>query len=165
MNIVVSDPKNGMAYSKKTEKEVFLNYKIGDEISLDELGLEGYKGIIKGGSDKQGFPMHPTLIGIGRKKVLLAKGTGFKPLIHGQRKKISIRANMVSNEISQLNVKITAYGSKPLSEIFEKPEKKAKESKESVKEQMIKQSLESVGKIDATEAMEVAKSIKGKAKG
>ncbi len=165
MNIVISDPKNGKAYVKKTESPVFLNYTIGDEIALDELGLQGYKAKIMGGSDLQGFPMHPAMIGSNRKKVLLVKGTGFKPEKRGERKKISVRGNAVSNQISQLNIKVIAYGSKTLDELIGTVKKTDEKSDRSIKEEMVRASLENVGKIDAKEAAEVAKSIKGKAKG
>lgn len=165
MNIVVSDPKNGKAYSKKTEKPVYLNYKIGDEVSLDELGLAGYKAVILGGSDLQGFPMNPSMIGTNRKKVLLSKSAGFRPLKRGQRKKISVRGSTVSPETSQLNIKVTAYGSASLQDLLGNVKEKKEESDKTIKEKMVQESLENVGKIDAKEAAEVAKSIKGKAKG
>jgi len=63
MNIVISDPKTGKAYSKKTEEPVFLNKKINESVDLGTIGLVGFKGKITGGSDKQGFPMRATIEG------------------------------------------------------------------------------------------------------
>ncbi|MDO8627133.1 MAG: S6e family ribosomal protein, partial [Candidatus Diapherotrites archaeon] len=71
MNIVVSNPKTGKAYQKKTESPVYLNKKIGAEVDLSVIGLDGYKGVIKGGSDKDGFPMKSSLDGGLRKRILI----------------------------------------------------------------------------------------------
>ncbi len=161
MNIVVCDPKSGRAFSKKTEEAVFLNRKIGEEIDLNAIGLSGFKGRISGGSDKQGFPMKKSLQGSGRKKLLLKKGVGFKAKRKGEKRRKSARGNTVSPETMQLNIVITKHGEKDLNELFKKAESVGKEEKEkeSVKERLIKQSLESVGD---TALAEEAKKIKGK---
>lgn len=156
MNIVVSDPKEKKAYSVKAEDGAFNGKKIGEEISLDTIGLKGFKAKITGGSDKQGFPMKPDLMGTVRKKLLLSKGIGFKPTIKGQRKRKSVRGNTTSNETAQLNLVITTQGEKTLNELLGT---KKEEIKETIKEQMVKQSLESVGDVEA--AQEALK-IKGK---
>ncbi len=145
MNIVISDPKTGKAYPKKIESpSLFLNKKIGEEVKLDGIGLEGYVAKIKGGSDKQGFPMHPSVQGSMRKKIFISTGLGFKTKVKGQRKRVSVRGNTVSNEIEQLNLVVVKEGKKKLDELKQKTEKK--EEKKSIKEEMIKKSLESVEK-------------------
>ncbi len=78
MNIVISDPKTRKAYSKKIESMPYIGKKIGDEVDLSELGLDGFKGIITGGSDKTGTPMKSTFPGTGRKKLLVYPGVGFR---------------------------------------------------------------------------------------
>ncbi len=142
MNIVISNPKTGKAYSKKTETPVFMGNKIGDEVSLDVVGLSGYKVKIVGGSDKQGFPMKPTLPGTTRKRALLSKGTGFNPKKKGIRKRISVSGNEINERISQLNVVITKMGDKDIEMLLgkktegkkeEKAEEKADEKKEEAK--------------------------------
>jgi len=109
MNIVVSDPKTGKAYTKKLESaEALLNKKIGDEVELDPLGIEGYSAKITGGSDKQGFPMKADLKGTMRKKVMLTdKKTG-------TRNKVSRRGNTITEETSQVNLAVTKYGKRDL---------------------------------------------------
>ena len=159
MNIVVSDPKTRKAYSQKTEDAVFLNKKIGEEVSLNAIGLSGYSGKITGGSDKQGFPMKRSLEGMGRKKVLLKKGVGFKPSKIGQKKRRSIRGNTISPEVMQINIVITKEGSKKLEEIFKPTEETKVEETESAKERLIKQSLENVGNVELAGD---AKKTKGK---
>ena len=140
MNIVISDTKAGKAYNKKTEGPVFLNKKIGDEVPLDVLGLSGFKAVISGGSDKQGFPMKKTFPGSARKKIMIAKGTGFNPKRKGERKRISVRGNLVSDETAQLNLAVTHYGSENLETILgkksdagEKAERESAEAKAEVK--------------------------------
>jgi small subunit ribosomal protein S6e len=160
MQIVVCDPKTGRAYSKKTEEAgAFLNRKIGDTVKLDTLGMDGYAAQITGGSDKTGTPMRFDLSGTARKRVLLAGAPCFHPERKGQRKRTSVRGNVVADDIHQLNVKVTQYGPKALGELFprEEAEKKADE-KVSIKEQMVKESLENVEKGVAIDP----KSVKGK---
>ncbi|MFH1544495.1 MAG: eS6 family ribosomal protein [archaeon] len=163
MKLVISNPKTGKAYSKKVEEAgLFLNKKIGEEVKLDGIGMEGYTAKVKGGSDKQGFPMHSSISGIGRKKIFSGKGIGFKIKRKGGRKRKSVRGNTVSNETEQLNLVVITEGEKKLDELFPKEEKKEEPEKESIKEQMVKESLEMVGKKDLGEE---AKKVKGKVKG
>ena len=69
MNIVISDPKTRKAYSKKIETTPFIGKKLGQEVDLSEIGLNGYKGILTGGSDKTGTPMRISFPGTARKKL------------------------------------------------------------------------------------------------
>ena len=70
MNIVVSDPKTRKAYSKKIDSAaVFNGKKVGDEVALGIIGLEGYTAKITGGSDTEGFPMKSDLASSARKTV------------------------------------------------------------------------------------------------
>lgn len=152
MNIVVSDPKTRKAYSKKIDNPaVFMGRKIGEDVELGLMGLDGFTGKITGGSDKEGFPMKGDLAGAGRKRIYVTVDRK-----KGSRKKITRRGNIVTSDISQLNLKIVKEGSKKLEEAIGPVEKKGDE-KASVKEQMVKESLENVGKISAEEAKEIKK--------
>lgn len=134
MNIVVNDSKTGKSYTKNIEENPFKGKKIGQEVQLSSIGLEGYKGEIRGGSDKQGFPMKPEVKGGIRRKLLLKKGLGFKKTeIKGQRKKRSVRGNLVTDDTQQINIKITGQGAKPVEEVLGKKEE-AKEEKEGKEE-------------------------------
>ena len=162
MNVVVSDPKSGKAYTQKSEQAVFLNRVIGDEIDLGPIGLTGYKAKITGGSDKQGFSMRKSVQGPGRRKLLMKGGIGFKATHKGQKKRKSARGNTVSPEIMQLNVVITKHGDKDLNKFFEvkEAEGKKEEGEElSAKERLVKQSLENVGNVELAGD---AKAAKGK---
>lgn len=160
MKLVISDTKSGKAYNKKTEEAVFLNRKVGEQVDLGSVGLPGFKARITGGSDKQGFPMKPTLQGQGRKKILVRKGIGVRSKAKGRLVRKSMRGNTVGTDIVQLNLAITKQGEKPISDFIKPGEVKGKEEeKVSAKERMIKKSLESVGDIALAEE---AKKIKGK---
>ncbi|MBU0530509.1 MAG: 30S ribosomal protein S6e, partial [Nanoarchaeota archaeon] len=134
--IVISDPKKKKAYQKEVDQKQsgFIGKKIGEHISGDFVGLPGYKLELRGGSDKQGFPMRNDVDGTSRKKLLVAFPPGYHPKIKGMRKRKSIRGNTVSEETSQVNVKIVEYGQRSVEELLgvkEKPkEEKAEEKKE-----------------------------------
>lgn len=149
MQLVISDRKTGKSHSKKVEDVgIFLGKKIGEEIDISSAGLPGYKAKILGGSDKQGFPMNPSIPGDLRKKAFVESGQGFRQKRKGERRRINVRGNTVSQETNQLNLAVTAYGEKALDELIEKTGKKEKTS---VKEEMIKKSLDAAGDVKAAE--------------
>jgi len=118
--IVISDPKTKKAYQKEVEhaQSGMVGKKIGDTVSGNNIGCSGYEFQITGGSDKDGFPMRADVEGTGRKRVLVTKGTGFREKSRGIRKRKSIRGNTVSQEVSQINVKVTKYGTKQIEELL-----------------------------------------------
>ena len=154
MIIVVSDPKSKKAYAKKVDNASFLmGKKVGDEIELGIIGLDGYKAKITGGSDKQGFPMKGDVEGGARRRVYV-----FTDKKAGQRTKVSRRGKLISDETTQINLKITKDGKTALEEIFTGAGKIKKLTDAEIKEQMIQNSLVSAG------SAEEAKNIKGKVK-
>ncbi|PIN98668.1 MAG: 30S ribosomal protein S6e [Candidatus Diapherotrites archaeon CG10_big_fil_rev_8_21_14_0_10_31_34] len=163
MNIVLSDPKTRKAFGKKVETTaLLLNKKIGEQVKLDSIGLEGYEAKISGGSDKQGFPMRTDIPGIARKKIFIKGGIGFHPKRKGERKRVSVRGNTISEETEQVNLVITKQGTKKLEEIFGKEiTEDKKEEKISAKEKLVKDSLENVGNVELAGD---AKTAKGKIK-
>ena len=76
---------------------------------------------IRGGSDKDGFPMRPNVHGGVRRRVVLRGGVGFNPNDKGERRRKTVRGNVITEEIVQINMKIV-----------EKP-KQAKKGKEKKK--------------------------------
>ncbi len=126
--VVVSDPKSGRAKTVIVKDEManfFIGKKIGDIVSGSLVGLDDdYKLKITGGTDRDGFPMHPAIPGTARPEVLLAKGPGYRPKRKGERRRKRVRGNTIAEDISQINVVIVEYGKKDLSEFFKKEEKK-----------------------------------------
>jgi len=107
--VIVSDPQTGKSQSIELAEHKaipLIGKKIGETIDGAVLGLRGYKLLITGGTDKDGFPMHPTIHGGIRKSVLLKSGVGFKPKREGQRKRKTLRGNVITEEIVQVNMKI-----------------------------------------------------------
>lgn len=136
--LVISDPKSKKAYQKEVEQKQtgLIGKKIGEKVSGDAIGLTGYELVVTGGSDRQGFPMRGDVDGIGRKKVLIAMPPGFHPKVRGQRKRKSVRGNTISPQISQVNIKVMAYGKESLDKLLgAKPKgEKVKEKPEGKKE-------------------------------
>jgi small subunit ribosomal protein S6e len=124
---VVSDPKTGKSYQLNVTGHYansMVGKKINDEIDGIFVNLPGYKLVLTGGSDKDGFPMRNDLTGPRRKRTLLAGGIGFKPKHEGLRRKKSIRGNTISPDIVQINMKIKMHGPKPVEEIIKVKEEK-----------------------------------------
>ena len=132
LKVVVSDPKTGRAYNVDASTGAagsIVGKKIGDELDAGPLGLAGYKILITGGTDQTGIPARKSLPGAGRRRLLLAEGVGFHPVMEGERKRKMIRAHEITPEFVQVNARVTAYGDKPLDEIFPKVEKAEGEEK------------------------------------
>ncbi|MHC1566266.1 MAG: 30S ribosomal protein S6e [Candidatus Syntropharchaeia archaeon] len=125
MKVVVSDPKTGKAYQVELEGAKInrlIGKSIGDTVEGDIVGLRGYELLICGGTDKDGFPQRRDLPGPGRKKILLAHGTGYRPKRKGVRRRKMVRGREISPDIAQVNVKIVKYGVKPPEELLKKEE-------------------------------------------
>lgn len=130
---VISDPETRKSYQIEMDQSKALHVigkRIGDEIDGDFLGLVGYKLKVTGGTDKDGFPMHPAIPGIGRKRVLLSRPPCFHPKLKGQRKRKTVRGNTISEEIAQINCKIVRKGAKPIEELIPIKKKEKVEEKE-----------------------------------
>lgn len=91
---------------------------IGDEVDGSVLDLSGYTLEITGGSDTEGFPMRDSIEGTGRKKVLVSNETDGNNLKDGERKRKSVRGNIVSDEIEQLNLKVVEEGNESIDDLL-----------------------------------------------
>lgn len=132
----IADPKLRKTYGLTVDQEkaiALIGKKIGEVFNGSLVGLTGYELQITGGTDKDGFPMIPSVHGSVRKKVILSNPPGFHPPIKGQRRRKTVRGNTISNEIIQINAKVMKEGTKPLSELVEKKEKSAEMSVEEKK--------------------------------
>ncbi len=130
---VISDPETRRSYQLEIEQSkamTLVGKKIGDEFDGNIIGLPGYTLKITGGSDKDGFPMVPSVQGPGRKRVLLSKPPGFHPKKKGERRRKTVRGNTISLDIVQINCKVIKKGERPLEEIFKKEEKKEQQEEE-----------------------------------
>jgi small subunit ribosomal protein S6e len=135
--LVISEPQARKSYQSEVDQSkasILIGKKIGSEFPGDNIGLSGYSLQITGGTDKDGFPMHPSVEGMGRIRVLLSGVPCFHPTIKGQRKRKTVRGNTISADIMQINCKVVKKGEKPLEEIFPKKEKAEKPAEEKPEE-------------------------------
>ncbi|EEZ92931.1 MAG: Ribosomal protein S6e [Candidatus Parvarchaeum acidiphilum ARMAN-4] len=117
IKIVINDPKTGKSFNKSLDSEKadqLFGKKINEEFDLSFVGLDGYSGIITGGSYMTGMPMSKNLDGSGLRKVLIGKGLGNRQDI---RRRKSIAGNTVGQFTSQINIKISKYGEKSLEQL------------------------------------------------
>jgi len=116
--IIVSDPETGKSQALEVEGAravPIVGRRLGEIIEGTSVGMPGYKLRISGGSDKDGFPMRPNIHGGVRVSVILSEGTGFHPSRAGERQRKTLRGNVVTEDIVQVNMKVV-----------EKPKKKEK---------------------------------------
>lgn len=144
---VISEPETKKSFQLEVDQAKavgLIGKKIGDEFSGDSIGLTGYNLKITGGTDKDGFPMHPSVRGPGRKRLLLTSPPAFHPKIKGQRKRKTVRGNIISEDIAQINAKVIKKGEKSLEELVpqkkKQPEEKPKveEKPKEVKKEEVK---------------------------
>ena len=126
---VIADPKTGKTYQAVVSghhANSLIGKKIGDEFDGIFVSLPGYKLELTGGSDKDGFPMRKDIHGMKRRKVLLSESIGFKANLQGMRKRKSICGDTISPDIVQVNMKITSYGAKSISDALKQADQKEK---------------------------------------
>lgn len=122
--VIVSDPESGSSKAVEIEgarAAPLIGKRIGENIDGSVVGISGHKLLITGGSDKDGFPMRPSIHGGVRIRAILSGGVGFHSKRQGERRRKTLRGNVITEEIVQVNMKIV-----------EKP-KKAKEAKKKEK--------------------------------
>lgn len=127
--IIISDPDSGTSKTvelDETRSVPLIGRRTNEVLDGTIVGLSGHKVQIKGGSDKDGFPMRPSVHGGVRRRVVLSGGVGFNPNDKGERRRKTVRGNVITEEIVQINMKIV-----------EKP-KQAKNVKEKKKGKMPK---------------------------
>ena len=128
--VIINDIKNGKSHQVQISghhANSLIGKKIGDEVDGIFVQLPGYKLILSGGTDKNGFPMRKDFPGMGRRRLLLSKSKGFNAKEDGLRKKKSIRGNTINQDIVQINMKVTKYSSKPIDKLITKEDKDKKE--------------------------------------
>ena len=107
--LVISDAKGKSVSQELRDRaaQPLLGSKIGDTLDSSVIGLTQGKIRITGGSDKSGTPMRQDIHGGVKKYVLLSKGVGMQNVGEGTRKRKLIRGNTVTEEIYQLNCRLT----------------------------------------------------------
>jgi small subunit ribosomal protein S6e len=125
--VIVSDPETGtskMVELQEARASPLIGKRIGEVMDGTAVDLPSHKIQIMGGSDKDGFPMRPSVHGGVRRSIVLSGGVGFNPTNEGMRRRKTFRGNVITDEIVQINAKIVE---KPKQT---KEAKKPKEKKE-----------------------------------
>jgi small subunit ribosomal protein S6e len=107
--VIVSDPADGTSQSvelEETQAGPLIGRKLGEIIDGAAVKLSGYKLKITGGSDKDGFPMRPNIHGGVRVGAILSEGVGFHSSQKGERKRKTLRGNVITDAIVQVNMKV-----------------------------------------------------------
>jgi len=122
--VVVSDPEAGK--SKVVELEgtravPLIGRRLGEVVDGTVVGMAGHELQITGGSDKDGFPMRHDVHGGVRANVILSESVGFHSHRKGERRRKTIRGNVITEEIVQVNMKV-----------MEKPKKAKRAKKEKI---------------------------------
>ncbi|HVP40665.1 MAG TPA: 30S ribosomal protein S6e [Candidatus Krumholzibacteriaceae bacterium] len=118
--IIVSDPETGKSQVVELEGSravPLIGRRLGETIDGSVMGQGGHKLRITGGADKDGFPMRPDIHGGVRTSTMLSGGVGFHPKREGERRRKTIRGNVITEEIAQINMTVTG-----------KPQKKAEKA-------------------------------------
>lgn len=126
--IIVSDPETGKSQFVEVEEAQavpLIGRKLGEVIDGTAVKMSGYKLLITGGSDKDGFPMRPNIHGGVRVGAILSEGVGFHSSKKGERKRKTLRGNVITDAIVQINMKIVEQPKK--TKKAEKPKKKEME--------------------------------------
>jgi len=114
--IIISDPETGtskVVELEETRAVPLIGRKIGEVIDGSVVDLPGHKAQIIGGSDKDGFPMRRDVHGGVRRQVILSGGVGFNPQNKGERRRKTVRGNVITDEIAQINMKIVEKPKQP----------------------------------------------------
>ena len=132
--------KQGKTFKLEAEAPALIEKQLHDKINGKDVSpdLEGYEFEVTGASDKSGFTAMKEVEGVGLKKILLSyeKGMKKRPRKEGKKKlsnknpkglrlRKTVRGKIISEAISQINLKILKYGSKKLSEVFPEQNKTA----------------------------------------
>ena len=133
LNIANPEQKpRGICHKKILEDndtKILYGKKLGETVDGDNIGMPGFKLVITGGSDTDGFPMRRDVEGRLRKRILITPSTGYRARkkrgtkerrdnsritkvarTKGIRRRIMVRGNTINEDTAQLNLKIVEYG-------------------------------------------------------
>ncbi|MFB6353005.1 MAG: 30S ribosomal protein S6e [Halobacteriales archaeon] len=120
--VVVGDPDTGESYQVEvagSDANRFLGRTLGEEVDGAAVGLDGYTLSLTGGSDAAGRPLRADLPGPNLREVLADERTvGYRPTRDGERRRVTVRGNEVSDEVAQLNATIVERGDADVADLL-----------------------------------------------
>lgn len=119
--VVVGDPNSGDAYQREIDGQDanrFVGRSIGDTVDGTAVGLPGYTLEVTGGSDDAGRPMHPDVPGPSLREILSTGGVGYHPERDGERRRVTVRGDEISEQTVQINASISEYGDESIDELL-----------------------------------------------
>jgi len=124
LKINIAYPRNGTVKQFEVDDDSIrrsnlYDHRLGNEIDGASFGaaFKGYVFRIKGGADKEGFPMIPGVLAASRVALLIKRGNhGFNTFRGrpGERRKKSIRGCIVGHDIAVLELVIVKTGDAPI---------------------------------------------------
>jgi len=114
--VIVSDPEAGtskVVELDETRASPFIGRRLGETLDGSAVDLPAHTVQILGGSDKDGVPMIGNVHGGVRRRVVLSNGVGFSSKKHGERRRKTVRGNIITDEIVQINMKIVERPARP----------------------------------------------------
>lgn len=124
MKLNIAYPRNGTVKQFDIPEDVLrrvqlTDYRLGDEVNGAIFGDEfkGYVFRLRGGSDKDGFPMVPGVLVPSRVRLLVKRGAiGFNTFrgYQGERRRKSVRGCVLAADIAVVNVTISKVGAQPI---------------------------------------------------
>ena len=146
MPFKINVSEKGKTFHLETESESIIEKTIGETIPGEDIfpELKGYVLEITGASDKAGIPAFKEVEGQGLKRGILTYGKGMHKKPKGLRKKRrkspkglrlrkTVRGNVISQSIVQINMNVKKSGGKKLEDIF--PEQCKPKAKEEAKKE------------------------------
>lgn len=138
IKIDIGSPKEKKTFHLEASLDPFLGKKLGSSVlgsAIKEFPFEGYEFEITGASSISGHPAIKGIGGSGLKKVLLEHGKGLKkkPRKEGKkmraysnpdglRMKRTVHSNLITEDIMQINLKVTKEGNQTIGKILGKEE-------------------------------------------
>ena len=114
--VIVSDPEAGtskVVELDETRASPFIGRRLGETLDGSAVDRPAHTVQILGGSDNDGVPMIGSVHGGVRRRVVLSNGVGFSSKKKGERRRKTVRGNVITDEIVQINMKIVERPVKP----------------------------------------------------
>ncbi|MDZ7702448.1 MAG: 30S ribosomal protein S6e [Halobacteriales archaeon] len=122
IQVVVGDPDSGDSYQFEVadaDANRFLGRTLGEEVDGAAVGLDGYTLELTGGSDTAGRPLRADIGGSNLREILADERTvGYKPTRDGERRRVTVRGNEITDEVAQLNASIVERGDTEVAELL-----------------------------------------------